>query len=201
MVLPFDVCLCTLLFYLLHNKIMAAKDCSGCGSIHEPPLHRRCPLRPGNSEDQEDPQSGDSQASFMNSTDTRAIEQQGMDTPKQVSGSGLIDNSSSDTSAKTTSTDILLLRELKSISKRFHTLEEQAAKDRLVIASMASKIQAQESRNQSERVNLIMSPRKEQVRQSTLTSQMNSVTSLHNVNQTLTRQKFLYTKTKRPYSF
>ena len=164
---------------------MAAKDCSGCGSIHEPPLHRRCPLRPCNTEDQEDSQSGDSQASFFFILLTQELQNNRAWTCKQVSGTGLIDNSSSDTSAKTTSTEILLLRELKSISKRFSTLEEQPAKDRLVIASMASKIQAQESRSQSEHVNLIMSPRKEQVRQSTLNSQMNSVTSLHNVNQML----------------
>ena len=64
-----------------------------------------------------------------------------MDIANQVSGSGFSDNSPTDTSSKNISTDVLLLQ-VKNISKRFNTLQEQAAKDRMVTADMANKLQA-----------------------------------------------------------
>ena len=54
---------------------MAAKDCSGCGSTHEPPLHRRCPLRPGASEDLEEGQVNVTQDSNFSNPDTLSSEQ------------------------------------------------------------------------------------------------------------------------------
>ena len=92
---------------------MAAKDCIGCGSTHESPLHWRYPLRPGNTEDSEESSNTDSQWRFFNSTDTRVSEHQTMDTANQVSGSGFSDNSATDTCSRNISTKILLLRELK----------------------------------------------------------------------------------------
>ena len=163
---------------------MAAKDCSGCGSTHEPPLHRRCPLRSGTSEDPDDSQDTNTQASLLHQSDTLVSEQQAKATGNQVSGSGLFDNSSVEQTPKTISTEVLLLRELKRISKRFNTLEQQAAKDRLVIADMASKLQAQEGRLNSECTTVLFSPRREQVKQGS-NNVLNTVTNLTSVNQPL----------------
>ena len=184
----FYVVLFVTVFYILHTwgitETMAAKDCSGCGSTHEPPLHRRCPLRSGTTEDPDDSQDTDTQASLLHQSETLVTEQQAKATGKQVSGSGFFDNSSTDQTPKTISTEVLLLRELKHISKRFNTLEEQAAKDRLVIADMASKFQAQENRLNSESTTVLFSPRREQVRLGS-NNVTNTVTSFSTVNQPL----------------
>ena len=152
---------------------MAAKDCSGCGSSHEPPLHRRCPLRSGNPEDSDDNQDTDLQASHLHHSDSHDYQTKG--STGQVSGSGLLDSTSSDPTQKTVSTEIVLLRELKNISKRFNSLEEQAAKDRRMIADMATKLQAQESMIQSNGVNVVCSPRREQVRHSVSHASINNI--------------------------
>ena len=108
-----------------------------------------------------------------------------MDIANQESGSGFSEHSPTDTSSKNISTEILLLRELKNISNRFNSLEEQAGKDRLVIADIANKLQALESKAQSDHVNVILSPRKELVRHPIMKNTVSSVTSLGNVHQTL----------------
>ena len=154
---------------------MAAKDCSGCGSSHDPPLHRRCPLRSGNTEDSDDNQDTDLQASHLHNSDSHVSDHQTKGSTRQVSGSGLFDSTSSDPTQKSVSTEIVLLRELKNISKRFNSLEEQAAKDRRMIADMATKLQAQESRIQSDHVNVVYSPRREQVRHSVSHASMDTI--------------------------
>ena len=84
--------------------------------------------------------------SHLHHSDSRVSGYQTKDSTGQVSDSGLFDSTCSDPTHKTVSTEIVLLRELKNINKRFNSLEEQAAKGRLMIADMATKLQAQESR-------------------------------------------------------
>ena len=115
------------------------------------------------------------QASHLHKSDSHVSDHQTKGSTRQVSGSGLFDSTSSDPTHKTVSTEIVLLRELKNISKRFNSLEEPAAKDRRMIADIATKLQAQESWIQSDHVNVVYSPRREQVRHSVSHTSMNTI--------------------------
>ena len=164
---------------------MAAKDCSGCGSTHEPPLHRRCPLRPGASEDLEEGQVNVTQASNFSNPDTLSSEQ-ALAASSQVSDSGTVNKVNQDRGKTvTSSTETLLLRELKNISKRFNTLEEQAAKDRLVVADMANRFKNQDNRAGYINLNTLNSPPVPQVGQSVTHSVLNNVSSVNKSNQVL----------------
>ena len=85
----------------------------------------------------------------------------------------------------TSSTKLLLLRELKNISKRFNTLEEQAAKDRLVVADMANRFKNQDNRADFINVNTLNSQPVSQVGQSVTHSVSNNVSSVNKSNQVL----------------
>ena len=163
---------------------MAAKDCSGCGSTHEPPLHRRCPLRPGASEDLEEGVNV-TQASNFSNPDTLSSEQ-ALAASSQVSDSGTVNKVNQDRGKTViSSTETLLLRELKNISKRFNTLEEQAAKDRLVIADMANRFKNQDNRAGFINLNTLNSPPVPQVGQSVTHNILNNVSSVNKSNQVL----------------
>ena len=78
-----------------------------------------------------------------------------------------------------------MLRELKNISKRFNTLEEQAAKDRLVVADMANRFKNQDNRAGFVNLNTLNSPPGPQGGQSVTHSVLNNVSSVNKSNQVL----------------